>query len=173
MPASRKGVHYAFLSAPVETRWTASRGAPPPLFGPGLSLGGKPNAESTSSQQTDIRPGTDWTFLMSAPAFRGQKQPPKTPPKLVQRPWPEYIPESSAPIGRSWSNHSLSNLHETGRCTRSDENHGENRSSVFLVLSKQGCFRADAMPMRSSARYPVLCTRRGGAMGEQEGIRLC
>ena len=89
MPASRKGVHYAFLSAPVETRWTASRGAPPPLFGPGLSLGGKPNAESTSSQQTDIRPGTDWTFLMSAPAFRGQKQPPKTPPKLVQRPWSE------------------------------------------------------------------------------------
>ena len=112
MPASRKGVNYAFLSAPVETRWTASRGAPPPLFGPGLSLGGKPNAESTSPQQTDIRPGTDWTFLMSGPAFRGQKQPPKTPPKLVQRPWPEYIPESSAPIGRSWSNHSLSNLHE-------------------------------------------------------------
>ena len=109
MPASKKGVHYAFISAPPETRWSASRSLPKAP----LALGGAPLREGPS-QRADVRPGTDWTFLMSAPAFRfGPNH--KEPRKVVQRPWPEYVPESSAPLGRSWSNHSLSDLHEGRR----------------------------------------------------------
>ena len=64
----------------------------------------------TSSQQFDIRPATDWTFLMSG-------QSPST--KLVQRPWPEYVPESSAAVGRKWEGFNLSSMDEGSLATRS------------------------------------------------------
>ncbi|KOO25854.1 proline iminopeptidase [Chrysochromulina tobinii] len=52
----------------------------------------------------DIRPVTDWTWLMS-----GQSG---SPARLVQRPWPEYVPESSAAVGRKWDGYNLSALDE-------------------------------------------------------------
>ena len=37
------------------------------------------------------RPASDWTFLVSGPLGGGQR-------RVVQRPWPEYVPESSAAV---------------------------------------------------------------------------
>jgi hypothetical protein len=45
------------------------------------------------------------TFLVSGPLGGGQR-------RVVQRPWPEYVPESSAAVGRSWDTFNLSSLHE-------------------------------------------------------------
>ena len=45
------------------------------------------------------------TFLVSGPRGGGQR-------RVVQRPWPEYVPESSAAVGRSWDTFNLSSLHE-------------------------------------------------------------
>ena len=45
------------------------------------------------------------TFLVSGPLGGGQR-------RVVQRPWPEYVPESSAAVGRSWDTYNLSSLHE-------------------------------------------------------------
>jgi len=59
---------------------------------------------STSPSDT-IRPGnvaTDWTLLLNANRIDHH----------IQRPWPEYQPESSAPVGRRWHSHNLGKLHE-------------------------------------------------------------
>ena len=71
--------HYAFLSSPLQSRWAASMPPPEPLGQP------RPRPRrpfTTPCQSTDIRPATDWTWLMSGPQSGGQK-------RLVQRPWPE------------------------------------------------------------------------------------
>tara|TARA_B110001452_G_scaffold266493_1_gene273486 strand:+ start:253 stop:900 length:648 start_codon:yes stop_codon:yes gene_type:complete len=51
------------------------------------------------------RPATvssEWTLLMS----------PRSSVVRISRPWPEYQPEASAPIGRRWEGTSLGGLHE-------------------------------------------------------------
>ena len=89
--------NYAFLSSPPESRQLASFAAPPSPKP--LKLGSSISSQRrrpVSAQATEIRPGTDWGFLMSGPPKGFQKH-------VVQRPWPEYVPESSAPVGRTWS----------------------------------------------------------------------
>lgn len=88
---------YAFLSSPPQSRQMASYSVPP---SPGRKLkllSPRKRAErAQSAQANEIRPATDWNFLMSGPLGGGQKH-------VVQRPWPEYVPESSAPVGRTWT----------------------------------------------------------------------
>ena len=90
-------VNYAFLSSPLSSRFSASHGAPPAF---GRSKMSRPY---TSAQVADIRPGTDWTFLMSGPRGGAER---------VRRPWPEYQPETAAAVGRSWTGFNMSMLHE-------------------------------------------------------------
>ena len=99
--------HYSFLSSPAQSRVWASRGVPPPIRSPLSSSSHKlrPITAFSVSQRVDIRPATDWTYLMSGPQKGGQK-------RLVQRPWPDYVPESSAPVGRHWGEFGLSKIGE-------------------------------------------------------------
>lgn len=89
--------NYAFISSPPESRFMASHAAP---RSPGRKLKllspNRRNRTRSSAQANEIRPATDWGFLMSGPMGGGQKH-------VVQRPWPEYVPESSAPVGRTWN----------------------------------------------------------------------
>ena len=89
----------AFISSPLSTRWASST----PLTSTS-TLKISRRRPLTSSQKLDIRPVTDWTWLMS-----GQSG---SPARLVQRPWPEYVPESSAAVGRKWDGYNLSALDE-------------------------------------------------------------
>lgn len=95
-PESKR--NYAFLSSAPESRQLASFAAPPsPKPLKLLSQRRSPSVRRpVSAQANDIRPATDWGFLMSGPVKGYQKH-------IVQRPWPEYVPESSAPVGRTWS----------------------------------------------------------------------
>ena len=99
--SARTRPNYAFLSSPMSSRVGASYGVPPPFGDLGKSA--VKRRPLTSSQRTDIRPVTDWTWLLSG---RDQSF-------VVQRPWPEYVPESSAAIGRCWAGHNLSDLRES------------------------------------------------------------
>jgi hypothetical protein len=78
-----------------QSRQLASNTPPPPLTPLKLLPPKQRRRPQSHSQMTDIRPANDWQFLMSGKLGGGQK-------RLVQRPWPEYVPESSAPIGRTW-----------------------------------------------------------------------
>ncbi len=90
----------AFVSSPMSTRWAAST---PLTVSTSSTIKIARRRPLTSSQQMDIRPATDWTWLMSGQAGST---------RLVQRPWPEYVPESSAAVGRKWDNFNLSSLDE-------------------------------------------------------------
>jgi len=91
----------AFVSSPISTRWAASTPMSPMSGSAKLKIASR--RPLTSSQQLDIRPSTDWTFLMSGQMNNS---------RLVQRPWPEYVPETAAAVGRKWEGFNLSALEE-------------------------------------------------------------
>ena len=58
-----------------------------------------PHTSAASRSQLTTR---DWSLLFS----------PGRAETLIRRPWPEYEPESSAPVGRRWCGTNLGRLYE-------------------------------------------------------------
>jgi hypothetical protein len=154
MPASK--YNYAFISSAPKTRWSASHGPPPLPPSPWgrhvklydgwrhrsrLDLRTGVTAARPPSQQTERKPRNDWDLLMSA--HRGQK-------RLVQRPWPEYVPESSAPVGRTWECHNLSTLRETMKTLEARPSSRSARGLVRPISVPSHSSSLPRLPSRSS-----------------------
>jgi hypothetical protein len=76
--APRMGPNSAFLSSPFSSRTTASRGPPLPCFGPAKRRCRR--AQNVRPNTSDIRPGSDWTWLISGPVGNNMQK------LVVQRP---------------------------------------------------------------------------------------
>ena len=72
-----------------------------------------PHASFTAGSQITTR---DWSLLFS----------PGRVDTLIRRPWPEYEPESSAPVGRRWCGTNLGRLYE----------HVQPRTNTMLTLER-------------------------------------
>jgi hypothetical protein len=65
----RLGPNSAFISSPLASRVAASRAVPKPMFAPALRKSRV--IKGARPQETDIRPASDWTWLMSGPVGGG------------------------------------------------------------------------------------------------------
>ena len=146
--------NYAFLSSPPESRQLASFAAPPSPKP--LKLGSSISSQRrrpVSAQATEIRPGTDWGFLMSGPPKGFQKH-------VVQRPWPEYVPESSAPVGRTWSTCTRAPS-KRPRAWPSNSRSSQTLHPCVLLLTRFSRARGARSRLVQPARRPPALARDG------------